>query len=350
MNSLEKELRQRALHSGDMDFQGFQMQVVSKGKLIINLKVGKTYPFYDFASLTKILFTVPWFMREYQCNKNILHKAVSEFIPWYPAKTVKVGELLNHSAGNTWWEPFYKKISGSLPPEQAFQQMERLCREAPREKKVARAVYSDIDFYLLGSIMQKVEAKPLQAIWMELKNQFYPCSHLHFNYGNKPLHPRKQYAPTEKCSWRGKVLQGEVHDENCWALGGMAPHAGLFGKIEDLTSYGFFLRQILRSKASVLRTSTLKNFSKRSLPKTKGDWGYGFMLPSQKGSSAGDLLSKNSFGHTGFTGNSFWFDSQRDLFVSLLSNRVHPTRENKGFIRLRPKIHNWIIELTEGKK
>ena len=88
----------------------------------------------------------------------------------------------------------------------------------------------------------------------------------------------------------------------------------------------------------------------RSLAKGKGDWGYGFMIPSEQGSSAGELFAKNSFGHTGFTGTSFWYDHQRDLFVGILSNRVHPSRKNKGFVRLRPQIHDWIVQKTEDKK
>ena len=141
-----------------------------------------------------------------------------------------------------------------------------------------------------------------------------------------------------------------VHDENAWSIGGIAPHAGLFGGISDLESYGFLLRNIYLGRWNkLISAETLSLFAKRSLPKNCGDWGLGFMLPSLKGSSAGDLMSRKSIGHTGFTGTSFWMDLEKDLFVSLLSNRVHPTRDNKGFVRLRPMIHNWVVEYLEAK-
>ena len=86
------------------------------------------------------------------------------------------------------------------------------------------------------------------------------------------------------------------------------------------------------------------------MPRSCGDWAYGFMVPALKGSSAGEHFSKKSFGHTGFTGTSLWFDPERDLLLCLLSNRVHPSRSNQGFIRLRPKLHDWSVEYLEGKK
>ena len=86
------------------------------------------------------------------------------------------------------------------------------------------------------------------------------------------------------------------------------------------------------------------------MPAKRGDWGYGFMIPSLQGSSAGSLFSKKSFGHTGFTGTSLWFDPGRDLLVCLVSNRVHPTRKNRGFVSLRPLLHDWIVEFVEEKR
>jgi CubicO group peptidase (beta-lactamase class C family) len=333
--------------SADLDFQGLQVVSYHRGKKFLQTGAGKTFAFYDVASLTKIFFTTLWFMDFFEQDSKILDRKVQSLLPWYQHSGPKVGKLLNHSAGNQWWEPFYKSISGGMDPDQSYQQMEKLCQKAPLAKSSA-SVYSDIDFYLLGSIMKKLDGRPLAMIWQDHKEKYLSKTHFHFNYQNKPQQSRKHYAPTEKCPWRKRVIQGEVHDENCWALGGVAPHAGLFGRIEDLAFYGLLLRQILAGKNRSISAKTLKRFTSRSLPQGKGDWGYGFMVPSLKGSSAGELFDKTSFGHTGFTGTSFWYDSTRDLFVGVLSNRVHPKRTNKGFIRLRPKVHDWIVGEIEG--
>lgn len=349
MKQLNSTLKKQAQQSEDLDFSGFKLQAYKEGKKIVDLKVGKTYRFYDLASLTKIIFTTTWFMESFECDNKILSRKVKDILPWYKHSRVQVGQLLNHSAGNEWWEPFYKNISRALSPEQAYQQMEDLCRKAPLSK-TSRAVYSDIDFYLLGSVMQKIEGQPLAEIWKRVHAKFFARTKFHFNYQNKPRYSPGQYGPTEKCSWRKKTVRGQAHDENCWALGGMAPHAGVFGGIDDLSSYGLWLRGVWLGKDKNIRSATLKKFSTRSLPKKRGDWGYGFMLPSEKGSSAGEKFSKTSFGHTGFTGTSFWFDPKRDLFVALVSNRVYPSRNNKGFVRLRPKLHDWLVEEIEDCK
>lgn len=343
MSKVEQKILQRLNSEAPVDFQGLQIQAYYRGQKKVDVKWGKTYSYYDLASLTKILFTTLWCLKRLQEEPGFLKQKVSVILPWYAHKSVEVGTLLNHSAGNLWWKPFYKKVPSGLEPEQAYQVMEHFCREAPLSK-TARAVYSDIDFYLLGSVMQKVEGKPLIDIWKNLKSEFYSKSSLHFHYKNKTENKVSSYAPTEQCPWRQKVVRGQVHDENAWALGGIAPHAGLFGTVSDLSSYGLLLRSIWQDQNTKISRATLKKMVTRTMSEAKGDWGYGFMLPSGQGSSAGTHFDKTSFGHTGFTGTSFWLDPTRDLFVALVSNRVHPTRKNKDFQRIRPMLHDWIVE------
>lgn len=350
MKEFAKKMDQFTRESGYFDFPGFKLQAFLEGDKIADVSVGKTYTYYDLASLTKIIFTTTYFMDAVDSKKLSLSQKVSTLLPWYQHKGVKVSELLNHSAGNQWWQPFYKKIDSKLGPDQAFQQIEKFCQAAPLSQS-KRAVYSDLDFYLLGSIMQKVEQRPLIDIWASIKEKYYSSTRLHFNYQNQLNYKKSLYAPTEKCSWRKKILTGEVHDENGWALGGIAPHAGVFGRIQDLSSFGLLLRQsYFDEKALFVSSKTLRKFTKRSLPQARGDWGFGFMIPSEKGSSAGELFHKNSFGHTGFTGTSLWFDPGRDLLVCLVSNRVHPSRKRRGFVSLRPRLHDLIVEYVEGKK
>lgn len=350
MSLLEKKLASNIANSGFFDFPSLKVQAFHRGVPLVNLAVGKSYTFFDLASITKIIFSTTYFMDAVAHKKVKLTDEVQSFLPWYKFSQVQVGELLNHSAGNHWWEPYYKHLNSDLDSIQCFQQLEKMCQQAPL-KKGPRAVYSDIDFFLLGAIMESIENRPLLAIWNTLKDNFYKKTTLHFNVSNKPQYTRASYAPTENSPWRKKIMQGEVHDENAWALGGVAPHAGLFGKIDDLSAFGLLLRNTyLQKKVSYVSTESLKKFAKRSMDTKKGDWGFGFMLPSPQNSSAGDLLSRKAFGHTGFTGTALWYDPDNDLMVAMVSNRVHPTRENQGFIKLRPRIHDWIVQHVRGEK
>ncbi len=345
MNTLEKELIKRSLESHDMDFQGFKFQVFHRGQKQMSIEVGKTYSFYDVASLTKIIFSTLYFMDAVEQKKIKITDSVSLHLPWYKHKQVLIENLLNHSAGHQWWQPYYKDIDLSLTGAEKYQQLLKLCQNTPR-KKNAKSLYSDLDFFVLGALMEKIEKKPLLLIWENLKRKYLNNTQFHFNTDQQKKMSTSSYAPTESCPWRKKTLRGEVHDENAWALGGVAPHAGLFGRIEDLSQYGLLLRNhLLMSENNFFSPQVFKKFTSRSMSEKKGDWGLGFMLPSQKNSSAGNRLSRKSFGHTGFTGTSFWIDPERDLIFSLLSNRVHPSREQKGFIRLRPKLHDWAVEI-----
>ena len=142
-----------------------------------------------------------------------------------------------------------------------------------------------------------------------------------------------------------KRLQGEVHDDNTWGLGGISSHAGLFGSIDDLAGFGLQLRAQIRGEAGArVGQATAGLFTQRAIPREAGDWALGFMMPALQGASCGRHFSERSIGHTGFTGTSLWYDPDRDLLVSILSNRVFGGRENKAFLTLRPQMHDWIVE------
>ena len=198
---LDSFLRENLKKSEFLDFPGFCLRAFFRGKEIIDFRFGKTYTFYDLASLTKIIFTTTWWMDAVDNKKISLNSRAKDLLPWFPESRVKVFQLLNHSAGYTPWEAFYKRIPLELAPEQAFQQVQRFCVESsPLKQK--RALYSDLDFFLLGAIMEKVEKTPLISIWKQLKEKFYPRMGFHFNYENKREYPKTSYAPTENCSWR----------------------------------------------------------------------------------------------------------------------------------------------------
>ena len=206
-------------------------------------------------------------------------------------------------------------------------------------------MYSDVGFITLGHALEMMFCRPLIETWNEVKELFYPKSTLNFHPHNVPVFKPSLYAPTERSEWRKKTIQGEVHDDNAWAFGGVSTHAGLFGSIDDLSTAGLFIRGQLHGLAkTAIKQKTAKLFAGRARPEGKGDWALGYMMPTPGSASCGSMFSTNSIGHTGFTGTSLWFDPQEDLFVSILSNRVFLGRDNKTFAGLRPKIHNWIME------
>lgn len=350
MNSAEKKLFQKIINYQPELVEitpGLQIVAFQRGRRFIDIEVGETYPYYDLASLTKILFSATVWMRWVSLSKMDLQMPIHFFLPWWRNPKTTVFQLMTHTAGLTWWKPFYKELHGRMEPSLRWRQLERLlAKTRPKAKANENAIYSDIDLYVLGFLMEALLQKDLYTLWLEVQDGI-GLDHTQFHPRNRPVYARRNYAPTERCSWRKKTLQGEVHDENAWALGGVAPHAGLFGSLSDVSSWALQLRRAYlgSDKTYFGRSDVVREFVGRRLPRTRGDWGLCFMKPSKGRASCGRHFSLDSFGHTGFTGTSLWIDPVKDLIVVILSNRVHPTRENRKFVELRPRLHDWICEL-----
>jgi CubicO group peptidase (beta-lactamase class C family) len=155
--------------------------------------------------------------------------------------------------------------------------------------------------------------------------------------------PHREFAATEQCPWRKKLLSGQVHDENAYVVGGVQGHAGLFGTAADLHKLLFELLSAYHEHRSAthFRPDLVRLFFRR-LPGT--DKALGFDVPAANNSSAGKYFSVNSVGHLGFTGTSFWMDLDRSIIVILLTNRVHPNRESAAIKAFRPKLHDTVME------
>lgn len=324
------------------------VQVYQNGRKVCDIAVGDTYAYYDMASLTKVIFTTQAMIRSFSEGHWNLKSRVQEFLPWFPHPQTTLVELMNHSSGLIWWLPIYKEFPDATNMPASFaerwQRVQQILMDQPLEKQ-DKSVYSDIGFITLAFFLEKIYQKPLIEVWQDLKEKFYPRLSLEFSPGNKPLFAQRFYAPTEKCPWRGRLMQGEVHDDNTWSLGGVSSHAGLFGSIDDLGWFGLFIRgQLQGISKTLIKQKTAQLFASRSLPIGKGDWALGYMMPTPGQSSSGDYFSPYSIGHTGFTGTSFWYDPAQDLIVAILSNRVAFGRERESFKLLRPQIHNWIVE------
>lgn len=155
----------------------------------------------------------------------------------------------------------------------------------------------------------------------------------------------EEFAATEECPIRKRVLRGEVHDDNAWALGGYSGHAGLFSTCEEIYTIVNMLREhYLGTRFDFFKPETVREFWRRQDLVAGSDWALGWDSRALKGSSAGKYFSRNSVGHTGYTGTSIWMDLEKDVLAVFLSNRVHPTRNNEKIKLFRPMIHDAIME------
>lgn len=323
---------------------GVLVRAYQGGKIICDVAVGNTYAYYDLASLTKIIFTQQAMMEAFDKGKWNFQSKVADFISWFPHKQTKVTELLTHSSGLAWWLPFYKDLNLNLSIEERREQLRGLLQNLKLEQN-ENAIYSDVGIIVLGFVLEAIFDRPLLDVWSDVKNKFYLGTTLEFHPENTTAIRASLFAPTEECPVRHKLVQGEVHDLNCWALGGISTHAGLFGSLDDVGWYSLHLRsQYMGIARYSIRQKTAQLFAKRALAEGKGDWAMGYMMPTPGAASCGRYFSLDSIGHTGFTGTSVWFDPKMDMSIVILANRVLYGADNKAFSLLRPEIHNWIVE------
>lgn len=322
---------------------GIKIQAWSRGQLKLDFSWGDVYKYYDLASLTKVIFTNSLIMRMVDEGNLKLEENVSDILSWYKHDTT-ILELLNHTAGNIYWLPLYEKFDIKKPLEERFETLKIILEDyTPGDK--SKSVYSDIDFLILLFVLESVFEKTISEIWTDFSEAYYSDYNFFMNPKAQYNFDVKEFAPTENCRWRGKLLQGEVHDQNTWAMGGVSTHAGLFSDIDSVSLWALRLRNILKSDTKdFISKETLALFTKRSIAETRGDWGIGFMMPTRGNASCGKYFSENSFGHTGFTGTSVWIDPDNDWIVVILANRVYFSTESKEFPQKRGLIHDQLID------
>ena len=322
---------------------------------------------YDLASLTKVVGTTTLVMMLVEEDALDISLPVSAYLPEFldqaPSEEerlrragVTVTDLLAHCSGLPAWIQFYLEFdpeARGLPLAEARRLVfDRIMGATSDYEPRTDTVYSDNGILLLGKIIERVSGKPLDVLVRE--RLFEPLGMTTTRY-RPPPEWLDRIAPTEDNPWRGRVVRGQVHDENTVVLGEVAAHAGLFSTTGDL---GVFLQMLLNGGTMkgerLLRAGTIARFTRRAGLAPDSSRALGWDTPSRTSSggpsSAGDHFSASSFGHTGFTGTSIWVDPERELFAVLLTNRVYPTRENDGIFRLRPAFHDAVIAaLADGR-
>ncbi|MGD9097512.1 MAG: serine hydrolase, partial [Desulfobacterales bacterium] len=256
---------------------------------------------------------------------------------------IRIRQLLSHQSGFPAWRPYFEILRRQPPAARGSLWRQMLAGEPLAYRPGEQTLYSDLDFMALQIV---VEARAGQRLDQYAARELYQpmgLRDLFFTDTALPPLPRS-FAATEQCPWRGRVLKGHVHDDNAFALGGVAGHAGLFGTaaaVADLLD--LLLAAVKRPQPDqVLDAAQLRRFFQRQ---PSSDWTLGFDTPAATGSSSGRHFSASTVGHLGFTGTSFWMDLDREVFVVLLTNRIHPSRTSEGIKAFRPLIHDRIMEV-----
>ncbi len=389
-----KEVLQRAI--ADEIFPGAVALVARGGKVVFFEHVGDRAlvperasmtrdTIFDLASLTKVFATVPTIMKLVDQGRIALEDPLSKLINSAnlgDKKALTLRLLLTHSAGLIDWKPFYEKLR-----DQPLTDRKRLLREWIIQEPFAYepgkgSLYSDLGFMLLEWVIEEQTGESLAEFAQRnfygplgLKRTFFSPSplspparggegreldsHSPLSRGQAPFsgndgtlfpvsgrnYATEEFAATEDCPWRKRVLQGEVHDDNAWTLGGYSGHAGLFSTAEEIYVMVDMLRKhFLEKRHDHFKPETVREFFRKQDIVKGSDWALGWDTRALEGSSAGKYFSRDSVGHTGFTGTSIWMDLEKDVIAILLTNRVHPKRDNDKIKQFRPVFHDAVME------
>ena len=306
---------------------------------------------YDLASLTKVIATTTLIMRRVEAGELDLDATATSCLPELEESAVggaTLRDLLAHSSGLPCCTELFRELGEDLDRDEARgRYLKHIAGTKLAVEPRERAIYSDLGVLLLGEILERGSDRGLaQQVEEEV---LAPLGLIDTGYV-PPEELRERIAPTEFDSWRGRLPHGEVHDENTLALGGIAPHAGLFGTARDVAVFGqAMLNGGVYGERRLAGAETVALFSRRAELVPGSSRALGWDTPSDP-SSAGRYFSARSFGHTGFTGASLWIDPELELIVVLLTNRVHPTRDNIAIRRLRPAIHDAIVLAIDDRE
>lgn len=297
---------------------------------------------FDLASLTKPLTTALWALRLASDGRLDLTAPIGHYLTVQPVplRQAPVWRLLNHTSGLPAHRPYFEGLGPQVlrsgdhaGARRTIQRM--VCNTTLESAPGTQERYSDLGYLLLAWICESVDA-PLAAVWPSLPG--HGPDALHFT----PSADNGRYAATEQCPWRRALLRGQVHDDNCWVLGGVEGHAGLFGTLDAVADAGRNWLDAIRGVRPLpgVAPSVLAHSVSVHRMHPRGTHVLGWDTPTPGRSTAGQFLGRHAIGHLGFTGTSLWIDPDAELVMTLLTNRVCPSRNNQAHRPFRPRIHD----------
>jgi CubicO group peptidase (beta-lactamase class C family) len=316
---------------------------------------------FDLSSLTKPLATTVAVMMLTRDAKLRLDDRLTRFFHNFGVHGkghVTFRHLLTHSSGLAAWRPFYQQIAEverggkvNFMASRGAKEFvyEEIHREKPEALTGSKTIYSDLNFMLLGEAVEQVCGVGLNRFCrdkvfrpLELRaTDFIDISLVR----TRRLEPvPEMFAPTAVCPLRKRLLVGEVDDENAYAMGGVAGHAGLFAPVKEVDRIVAELLACYAGHSDFIPQKIVQQFWARDSAVRGSTWALGWDSPSPEYSSSGHHFSPAAVGHLGFTGTSIWIEPSRGIAISLLTNRVHPRRDNQAIRDFRPKIHDLILE------
>lgn len=291
---------------------------------------------WDLASLTKVTGLTSAMMLLVEARQIELDAPLQRYVPEFQGRWkegVTIRHVLTHSSGLPAWRPLYKEADS---PAAAL----ALAIATPLDTMPGiRMVYSDLGLIILGDVVHRVTGQPLESF---LRDRVFTPLGMRETMYRPDSSLLERIAPTEIDPWRQRHLRGEVHDENAFALGGVSGHAGLFSTGRDLVRLArMYLGGGVLDGRRFIGAATIDTFTVVQ-DSTLSRRALGWETPNGT-NSAGRLMSPHAFGHTGFTGTSFWVDRDRAIFVILLSNRVNPTREHRAITGVRTSVADAVM-------
>jgi CubicO group peptidase (beta-lactamase class C family) len=320
---------------------------------------------FDLSSLTKALATSVAAMVLTRDGKLRLGDRVTRFFHNFGVhgkSGVTFRHLLAHCSGLAAWRPFHQRIAAieksgkvNFMASHGAKEFtyEEIHRERPEAPPATKAIYSDLNFMLLGETIEKVTTLPLNRycrdkIFRPLELRSTDFIDMALVRSHRLERVTDMFAPTEICPSRKRLLVGEVDDENAYAMGGVAGHAGLFAPVHEVDRIAAHLIACWAGRSDFIPPAIAREFWTRDTTVADSTWALGWDTPSPQASSSGRHFSPAAVGHLGFTGTSIWIEPAREIAVSLMTNRVHPRRDNQAIRQFRPRIHDLIMEAIDG--
>lgn len=300
---------------------------------------------FDMASLTKVIATTTAAMLLYEEGRLDLDAPVVRYLPAFGQRGkahVTIRHLLTHTSGLIPFRPYHQ-----MGLRTRAEVVDAIMADSLVYATGSDMRYSDLGVITLGLVLEQVAGQPLDVF--ARARIFEPLGMTRTGFrpvGAANVPADSLVVPTEvDAAFRKRLVQGEVHDETAWLLGGVAGHAGLFSTAEDLARFAYMLvHEGQVGGKAFLKPETIRLFTTPAAP-GRHTRALGWDTKSPSGySSAGQRFGPRSFGHTGFTGTSLWIDPDQRLFVILLTNRVHPTRENRQIIEVRAELADLVYE------